>query len=117
MASKPHQLVSLPALAGQFISSPTRVHRSRTLVVPNANVVANSSRVGTIRLVGRPINSFGSHRAHFGATLLACADELIESDLSLTSSCRSHDLQILCRCFALVGYFFVLNSLPFIESA
>ena len=30
---------------------------------------------------------------------------------------RSHDLQILCRCLAFVGYFFVLNGLPLIEGA
>ena len=30
---------------------------------------------------------------------------------------RSHNLQILCRCLAFVGYFFVLNSLPLIEGA
>src|SRR5262245_30769140 len=33
------------------------------------------------------------------------------------SSCRLHDLQILCRRLALVGYFFVLNGLPLIEGA
>jgi hypothetical protein len=31
--------------------------------------------------------------------------------------CPSHDLQILCRRLAFVGYFFVLNGLPLIEGA
>jgi hypothetical protein len=104
MASTSHQLVNLPALAVQFIRSPTRAHHSRTLVVPNANVAANSSRVGTIRPVGRPMDSSGSHRGSLG-------------DLSDRSSCRSYDLQILCRRLALVGYFFVLDGLPLIEGA
>ena len=61
------------------------------------------------------MDPFGSHRAYL--TLLARADEKIACDLSGSSSCRSHDLEILCRCLALVGYFFVLNSLPLIEGA
>src|ERR1017187_1841362 len=44
-------------------------------------------------------------------------DEVIECGLSDGSSCRSHDFQILCRCLAFVGYFFVLNGLALIEGA
>jgi hypothetical protein len=38
-------------------------------------------------------------------------------EVSDRSSCRSHDLQILCRCLAFVRYFFVLNGLILIEGA
>jgi hypothetical protein len=48
-------------------------------------------------------------------TLIATADEVIERDLSDSSSCRSNDLQFLCRCLAFVEYLFVLNSLALIE--
>src|SRR5262249_49829021 len=33
------------------------------------------------------------------------------------NSCCSDNLQPLCRCLALVGYLFVLNSLPLMECA
>ena len=46
-------------------------------------------------------------------TLLPASNE----NLPDGNSCRSRDLQILCRCLTLVGYFFVLNGLPLSEGA
>ena len=54
------------------------------------------------------------HRSELSDTLAKMLRPTnVESSPAGESSCRLHDLQVLCRCLAFVGYFFVLNRLPY----